>query len=74
MNRRKAKKRVKRKWHLDFWIKGIRPREMDEICSTAYKALMDAFCKALDHAILYGTAASVNPVGSVNALRDGRDH
>lgn len=55
MNRRKAKKKVKRKWRIDRWPGNADPREVDAIYSEVHRRFHEAFAKALDEAILYGS-------------------
>ncbi len=42
MNRRKAKKRVKRRWGLTRWAGNFEPRQVDLACWTAYVAIRAA--------------------------------
>ena len=55
MNRRKAKKQVKKKWRIRRWHGNATPRETDAVCSFAVNELAKAFGEALDRAILYGS-------------------
>lgn len=42
MNRRKAKKRVKRRWGLPSWTGNFEPHQVDLACWTAYVAIRAA--------------------------------
>ena len=42
MNRRKAKKRVKRRWGLPRWVGNCAPRRVDLACWTACVAIRSA--------------------------------
>ena len=42
MNRRKAKKRVKRRWGLPRWVGNCEPRKVDAACWTAWVAIRAA--------------------------------
>ena len=58
MNRRKAKKQVKKKWRrygLKRWPGNMSPREVDNLYSFVTAEVTKAFCAALDRAILYGS-------------------
>jgi hypothetical protein len=54
MNRRKAKKAVKKKYHIKKWVGNISPRGMERIYTAFYEAFKIEFCKALEKAVLYG--------------------
>ena len=54
MNKRKAKKHVKRKWHLDHWPGNADPSKVDFACMTAYVAIRAAVDEAFAKAIEYG--------------------
>lgn len=58
MNRRKAKKRVKRKWRLRRWAGNAEPRMVDIACTTAYVEIRAAVDEAFAEAILYGETFS----------------
>lgn len=58
MNRRKAKKQIKKKWRrwgLKRWPGNSSPREVDLIYSLCSRELTAAIGEILDHAILYGS-------------------
>ena len=57
MNRRKAKKRVKKKWArygLGRWPGNLAPRDVDRVYSYCTQELAKALAAVLDAAILYG--------------------
>ena len=58
MKRRKAKKRVKRKWGLRRWPGNAEPRMVDIACTTAYVAIRAAVDEAFAMAIQYGETFS----------------
>ena len=55
MNRRKAKKQVKKKWRIRRWNGNDTPREVNAVCAYVAQELTKAFCEAIDRAILYGS-------------------
>lgn len=58
MNRRKAKKQVKKKWRnygLKRWPGNMSPRQVDAVYSFVTAELTKAIGQALDQAILYGS-------------------
>ena len=55
MNRRKAKKRIKKKWRLPSWPEHASPREVDRLLCALLKLCTADLGKALENAILYGT-------------------
>lgn len=52
LNCRKAKKKVKQRWHFKKWPGNLAPRTVDGI----YERLYKKFSRALDLAVLYGTS------------------
>lgn len=50
MNKRQAKKRVKRKYHMIVYPAGKRPRDVDAFYALFYKTLNEAF----ERAFVYG--------------------
>lgn len=72
MNRRKAKKRVKRKWRLRRWAGNAEPRMVDIACTTAYVAIRAAVDEAFAKAIEYGeTFRQVRTIPAPEGLRFG---
>lgn len=70
MNKRKAKKRVKRKWHLDRWPGNSDPRKVDFACMTAYVAIRAAVDEAFAKAIEYSeTFRQVRAIPAPEGLR-----
>lgn len=66
MNRRKAKKQIKRKHRIDRWPGNMSPREVDAIYCFIKREFSKAFFAALDNAILYGASGpghEANPGG-----------
>lgn len=55
MNRRKAKKQVKKKWRIRRWHGNDTPREVNAVCAYVAQEFTKAFGEALDRAILYGS-------------------
>ena len=70
MNRRKAKKAVKKKWNIKKWIGNISPREVDAAYSKFHAYMKAALIEAIDRAILYGEeekfASHEKPIGIIN--------
>lgn len=67
MTRRKAKKAFKKKWNAPGRIavfktvpKGMPPRMLDEFNTGAEKRILEAYVKALDELILYGSSGKTN--------------
>lgn len=72
MNRRKAKKRVKRKWRLRRWSGNAEPRMVDIACTSAYVAIRAAVDEAFAKAIEYGeTFRQVRTIPAPEELRFG---
>lgn len=72
MNRRKAKKLVKRKWNLARWPGNEEPRMVDIACTTAYVAIRAAVDEAFAKAIEYGeTFRQVRTIPAPEGLRIG---
>ncbi len=72
MNRRKAKKLVKLKWHLARWPGNAEPRKVDIACTTAYVAIRAAVDDAFAKAIEYGeTFRQVRTIPAPEGLRIG---
>lgn len=70
MNRRKAKKAVKKKWKIKKWSGNISPREMDALYSRVHAFMKAALIQVIDRAILYGDNQSGNiPIGLINEER-----
>lgn len=66
MNRRKAKKAVKKKWHIKKWLGNIDPRTMNAF----YEYALECFKQEVERAILYGDNKNGNiPIGLINAER-----
>lgn len=67
MTRRKAKKAFKKKWNAPGRIavfrsvpRGLSPRLCDEFNTGAEKRIREAYFKALDELILYGSSGKTN--------------
>lgn len=72
MNRRQAKKIVKRKWNLARWSGNAEPRMVDIACATAYVAIRAAVDEAFAKAIMYGeTLRQVRTIPPPEGLRIG---
>ena len=56
MNRRQAKKRIRKKWRIPRgkFPQDVSPREVDAILSAYTDYIKAKIAEALDHAILYG--------------------
>ncbi len=66
MNRRKAKKAVKKKWRIKKWFGNADPRTVNAL----YEYALECFKQELDRAILYGDNQSGNiPIGLINDER-----
>lgn len=67
MNRRKAKKAVKKKWHIKKWFGNADPRTVNAL----YEYALECFKQELDRAILYGEeekfASHEKPTGIIRA-------
>ena len=50
LNRRKAKKKVKQRWHVKTWPRGLSPRSVNLL----YASVSYDLGRALDYSVLYG--------------------
>lgn len=55
MNRRKAKKQIKKKWRIRRWHGNDTPREVDRLLREYTEYLKRRILEEMDHAILYGS-------------------